>query len=243
MKILIFGATGFCGRAFVQQAVLAKMEEKVKEVTIYVRDKERAQSIFSSQELNLITIVVGSVEKRSYNSAFSQTVRNADVIINCLSSYRSPNNQMSTQIEHIIAAKLPKCVRFVHFGYPRGLNPESTRLEKIFLELTRTFSIFKIGPAVRDHKKVLTILQKNEEAITKTRMTKNIEYTIFCVPKKLTSLPSKKTSYYGTPGSVERALRESRLWHSISTIDAAELVLTHVLHKDPLPSKLALSYA
>jgi len=241
-NLLLFGSTGFCGRVFLREAVISGHFDSVM---VYVRDEESAKKKFSSimapDECKAIDFAVGTIEGESYSSAFSTAVRGADVIVNCISSYKSPHTQMSTLMKHILAAKPSHC-RLVHFGYPRGLGPNGTRLEKVILGLVKTFSVFKYGPAIRDHQRVLNLLQDYEEKNTsnKTRR-KDLEYTVFAAPKIVAR--GKKREYYGAPGTVDRAIQESRVWHSVCSIDAAKLILAHVMAEEPLPVMLCLSYA
>ena len=260
MRVLVFGATGHCGRAFVKRAVAARTvegeEEKQEErpppltVSAFVRDEKRAREVLASaglapEEIQTIEFVVGVIDTRSYSSALSKAIRGAEVIVNCLSSYRSPHNQMSTLVQNILVAKPPTAPRLVHFGYPRGLAPFSgTPREKKILSLVRAFSCFKYGPAIRDHERVLQLLQENEEEMKRLKMVKNIEYTVFAAPRMVDRRIDRE--YYGKPGTVDRAVRDSRVWHSVSTEDAADLVLAHLLREakeDPLPPVLCLSYA
>jgi len=248
MRILVFGATGFCGRAFVKQAV-ACSENSLK-VSVFVRDEERAKKIFSSigmssEEIKTIDFVVGEIASKFYSSALSKAIRGTNVIVNCMSSFRSPHNQMSTLINNILFAKPPTCPRLVHFGFPRGLGDTGTPTEKRIVGLVKILSCFKFGPAIRDHQKVLQLLQDNEEETKAMKNMKNIEYTVFEAPRMVESRSKTKKSqtYYGTPGTVDRALQESRVWHKVSTTDAADLILAHLMVKEPLPRILGLSYA
>ena len=128
-----------------------------------------------------------------------------------------------------------------------------TTMEHFITSLVKLCSLTKYGPAIRDHERVLDQLldleRQNNDEMSKATMTTAtatrtspssscLEYCIFAAPNMITPTSrrdentmknvTKNSNYYGGPGSVEKGIRNSRVWHGISTYDAADMILSHL---------------
>jgi hypothetical protein len=267
VQLVVFGATGHCGRAVVEVAANWNRQDKAVEkstnniskddedimkfqVTVFCRDEGRARKLFHGKEGDeAIQYIVGDI---FHPPDVAAAMEHAHVAINCLSSYTAPHTQMSTLIQNIlnpvndinqkIGSSSLRCL--IHYGYPRGHEYYNvatnqtimgTRLEHGITRMVRALSCRKYGPAIRDHDRVLDLLlaQDNKE---QEALHPRYNYCLFAAPKMIqpkavttSTIITKKVSYYGGPGSVKRGISESRVWHSVSTLDAAHMLLSHVV--------------
>mmetsp|Transcript_5132 Transcript_5132/g.6631 ORF Transcript_5132/g.6631 Transcript_5132/m.6631 type:complete len:243 (-) Transcript_5132:223-951(-) len=240
IRILVFGATGFCGNTFVEQAV----KNSNLKVSIFCRDKQRAKQIFSSciPDSSLLDELIDVIEGDIYNDdhVVQAVQQNVNVVINFLSSYTPPHNQTSTLIETILSNSTFNG-RLIHFGYPRGAKPNGTTIEHMILKMTEMVSRNKYGPSIRDHKRVKTLLEEYDAKHRDT--TPGFEYSIYA-GTNMVNRPSKgNDSYFGkSEETVNDAIQNSRVWHCVSTVDAADLILAHIQSSKTLPKLLCLAY-
>jgi putative NADH-flavin reductase len=228
MNILVFGATGHCGKAFVR--ALFQRSHTFRVVSVFVRDRARAHCIFSqfldTHQTQSITYIVGDI----YDSeAVSTALKSHQVVVNYVSSYRPPHNQMSTLVQIMVDSKYSGC--FVHFGYPRGIEPEGNLTEHFILWMTAKLSRTKYGPAIRDHQVVYNKLQSIQ----------NVSVIIFAAPKMTGG--NTRGSFYGGPDSLDKAIGKSRVWQSVSAVDAANLILDYICCKEQSTRRLLLCLA
>lgn len=258
MNLLVFGATGYCGRAVVEQSLDYEKAEHggIEKVVVFVRSQSKAKSMFAKcgeQQKKLVYYEGDIYQKNDIQEAIQKYSITA--IISCLSSYKRPHDQMSSFTRNLIEAvsspeiygsTASKRLPFIHFGYPRGYPPDGTGAERILLKLTEIISFSKYGPAIRDHLRVKELLLKEESSSSR------LEYSLFAAPN-MVNRPGRQKSFVGGPGTVpvEEAIAKSRVWHSVSTFDAADLMLSHLLYitkeegdssASSLPKLLCLAY-
>jgi hypothetical protein len=287
VQLVVFGATGHCGRAVVEVAAKwnrqgekstdhVPTDEEDREldrfvgpksvkfqVTVFCRDEVRARNLFHGKDCHeAIEYMVGDI---FHPPDVAAAMEHADVAINCLSSYTAPHTQMSTLIQNILqpnnyknqksqsSSSSLRCL--IHYGYPRGHEYYNvatnqtimgTKLEHGITRIVRALSCTKYGPAIRDHDRVLDLLLAAQKQDSEQRRQQHaqqhprLDYCLFAAPKMIqskvvsaaateTTTTTKKDSYFGGPESVERGISESRVWHSVSTLDAAHMLLSHVV--------------
>jgi len=239
IRLLIFGATGLCGRSVVERALL--LDTSIQ-ITAFVRDEERAKTFFSNlQHASKMHYHVGDIYSFDH---VRDAVTRADAVISCISSYSKPHNQMSSLTENVLKAtqtlELEHRIRYIHFGFPRGRGDSGTSIEHAILALTEWISCTKYGPSIRDHVAVQNLLEQETNG--------QVDYSLFAAPAMVDTSAGKK-EYYGCDGTVEMAIETSRVWNFVSTRDAADLMLSHLLlvMKDGqqerlLPKLMCLSY-
>ena len=73
-----------------------------------------------------------------------------------------------------------------------------------------------------------------------------MSYCLFAAPNMVERTTQR--DYYGGPGTVDQAIARSRVWQSVSTTDAADLILQYLLLLNDdnddhvLPQLLCLAY-
>jgi uncharacterized protein YbjT (DUF2867 family) len=194
VNLLVFGASGLCGRAMVERAIAESNHREMNlqfQVTAFVRNEQKAKSLFEKHANNdRIIYQVGDI----YSAKdVANAVYKADAIINFLSSYTQPHNQMSTLVEHVLQAvrqqpqpqQPDKITRLVHFGYRRGHGAHGTGgVENAIVQLTEWLSCTKYGPAIRDHKQVaaLLILESLESDTSRRKTSGSLDWCMFAAP-------------------------------------------------------------
>lgn len=113
-----------------------------------------------------------------------------------------------------------------------------TALEHLITRMVKWCDCFKYGPAIRDHESVLDLLLASTSPLSKeleqdTAILAHMDYCIFAAPnmvapKKKVKQRQSQPHYEGGPGSVNSAIQKSRVWHSVSPHDAADMLLSHV---------------
>lgn len=251
MHLLIFGATGLCGRAVVQSAI---QSIEVQTVTVFVRDESRAREMFSKyanaqqQPSTEIIYTAGDIYNASH---VKNAMQNVDAIISCVASYTRPHTQISTLTQNVVDANASdsmegnddRKVLYIHFGFPRGLGPMGTFAENCILKLTKFVSRTKYRPAMKEHVRAKQTL---EEYCGQSKGRELLDFSIFAAPT-MVDKPGGKREYLGKGGSLGEAVKKSRVWHYISTHDAADLMLSHLSiamndSSRELPKLLCLSY-
>ena len=259
IQLLVFGATGHCGRSVVEQALRwndNEMNGKFQ-VTVFCRDLDRAKAIFDRfQDSTNIKYAVGSILN---TEDVAKAVQDMDVAINCVSSYQPPHHQMSTLIQNLLQTKQHQNCQLrwlIHYGFPRGHRYYNvatqerimgTTLEHQITSMVKWCDCFKYGPAIRDHERVLdllvSLLSVDQQHPEKRKAI--LSWCVFAAPNMVAPKHRKK-DYFGGPGSIHVGIDRSRVWHSVSPHDAADMLLSHVVtavtNTSVLPTLVCLSY-
>ena len=219
MNLLVFGATGLCGRAVMERAL--ELEE-VQTVTAFVRNESRAREMFSKfDHSSKILYQEGDIYKVEH---VRNAVCKADAIISCIASYTKPHTQMSALAENVLDALkyTNHKVFYIHFGMPRGYGPSGTLIENSIMKLVILTVCTKYSPATKDHIRVQNLLKESENG-----KHENLDYSLFAAPSMVDKPPGQK-DYFGKDGTVSEAVEKSRVWHFLSTHDVAYLMLSHL---------------
>ncbi len=215
--LLVFGATGRCGRAFVERALAGGHT-----VTAFVRSPDRARRFLDSNHASL-RIVEGDVRDRA---RVTDAIAGHDAVISCLASFEPPHDQMSTLTGHVVhAASALDRPRLRYITYSLcGVARDGDWISHAIQNSMRVFSRGKFGPAIADHLRVIERLEASTLAYTLVQTATMID--------KPVGSAYRSGSAQQCPGA--------RLWHRLGLLDAAQASLD-VLHTPDVP-KLYVKY-
>jgi len=201
-SILVFGATGSCGRAVVVRGLSRGLR-----VTAYVRDEAKALALFDTADSNL-AIVCGDLAD---SSQIFKLLNDNDAVISCLSSFEPPHNRMSLLADMLVGfseQSANPALRFIVYSLC-GVEEDGDWVSHAIQNSLRLLSPRKFGPAIQDHKAVAGILSYS-----------SIDYTLF----QTTTMIGKPI---GTPYESGDPLNcpGVRLWDRWGVLDAADVCL------------------
>jgi len=201
-SILVFGATGSCGRAVIERSLDRRLR-----VTAYVRDEAKALAHFDSADSNL-TIVAGEL---SDNTKVFQLLLGHDAVISCLSSFEPPHDRMSLLAQTLVdfSEKSDRpALRCIVYSLC-GVEEDGDWVSHAIQNFLRFLSPGKFGPAIQDHK-----------AVARTLYSSSLDYTLFqtaTMTDKSIGTPYESGDPVVCPGV--------RLWDRWGVLDAADVCL------------------
>ena len=200
--ILVFGATGRCGRAVIQRGLIRGLR-----LTAYVRDEAKALNLFGNANPNL-TVVSGDLTD---NSTIFPLLTHHHTVISCLSSFEPPHDRMSLLAKTLVdfseaSDRAPlRCI----FYSLCGVEADGDWVSHAIQNALRVLSPGKFGPAIEDHKAVARILSSS-----------SLDYTLFqaaTMIEKPIGTPYESGDPTTCPGV--------RLWNRWGVLDAADVCL------------------
>jgi len=201
-SILVFGATGSCGRAVVERGVSRGLL-----VTAYVRNEAKAHSLFDTDKANL-TIVTGEL---SDDAGITKLLSEHDAVVSCLSSFEPPHDRMSMLARFLAdyagrsVGPVPRLIVYSLSGVEEDGDWVSHSIQRVL----RIFSPGKFGPAIQDHQLVARILARS-----------SVNYTLFQTATMI-ERPIGEAYESGSPEDCPGV----RLWDRWGVLDAADVCL------------------
>jgi len=204
-SILVFGATGSCGRAIVVRGL-----QRGLKVTAYVRNETKAGSLFDSNAPNL-KVVCGELTDKE---RIRQLLTEHDAAISCLSSFEPPHDRMSA-LANLIADHSAEFsdreFRFIVYSLC-GVEENGDWISHTIQDVLGLFSPNKYGPAIQDHKVVAGILASS-----------SLDYTLFQTATMIDK-PIGTPYESGSPEDCPRV----RLWDRWGVLDAADVCIDSI---------------
>jgi len=204
-SILVFGATGSCGRAVVDRGLHRGLR-----ITAYVRNEAKARSLFDTSAPNL-NVVAGELTDREL---IRSLLADHDAVLSCLSSFESPHDRMSglaTLIADYAREFSDRQIRLVVYGLC-GVEDSGDWISHAIQGVLGVFSPGKYGPAIQDHKRVAEILAAS-----------SVDYTLF----QTATMVDKPIGAAYKSGSPEDC-PGVRLWDRWGVLDAADACLDSI---------------